>query len=77
MFAAVRGLSTSEAIQFGQLNSDVSHVLFGHWQSLNQVTSKDRIKMLETGQTFDINGGPINDSKRSWTRLNLVLRENG
>ncbi len=76
-FVSIRGLTTNESIQFGQVNADISHVCFGHYESLNQLTSKNRIRVLETLQEFDINGGPINDPKRSFTRLNLVLRENG
>lgn len=74
LFASLRSLSTTEAVQFGQVNADISHVLFGHWPDLNQCTAKDRIKLVESGVEFDINGGPLNDPKRSYTRLNLVSR---
>jgi head-tail adaptor len=77
LFVSVRALSTTEAVQFGQVNSDISHVCFGHYESLSQLKSTDRIKLLETGDEFDINGSPINDPKRAWTRLNLMLRDNG
>ena len=77
IFVALRSVSTAEGVQFGQMNADITYVLFGHWTDLNAVTSANRIKIVETLATFDINGGPINDPKRSFTRLNLVARENG
>lgn len=77
IFVAVRSLSTKEAVQFGQMDSDINHVCFGHWAALNQLTATNRLRLLETNQEFDISGSPINDPKRSWTRLHLVSRENG
>lgn len=77
IFAAVRAVSTSEATQFGQVNAAVSHVLFGHWHDLSQITSKQRVRIVETDEEFDITGGPINSPKRDFTKLQLVLRENG
>ena len=74
LFVSVRSLSTTESVQFGQVAADVTHVLFGHWTELNQVGGTDRIRLEESGQEFDINGGPINDPKRSFTRLNLIAR---
>ena len=77
LFMAIRATSTREALAFGQVNADVTHVAFGHWAELNQLTSKQRIRILETGQEFDIAGLPVNDPKRAWTRLSLIWRENG
>jgi len=75
IFVSVRALSTAEAVQFGQVNADITHVCFGHYESLSQLDATNRIKLLETDQEFDINGGPLNDPKRAWTRLNLILRD--
>ena len=77
IFVSIRGMSTNEAVQLGQVNAEITHVCFGHWESLNQLVSTDRIRHLESGQEYDIAGAPINDPKRSWSRLNLVSRENG
>lgn len=77
LFVAIRGTNTREAVQFGQLSSDISHVCFGHWHSLNQLSATDRLRIVESGQEFDIDGLPINDPKRAFTRLHLVLRDNG
>jgi len=76
IFISLRSLSTNESVQFGQINSEVSHVSFGHWHDLNNITAKHRVRILETLQEFDINGDPINDPKRAFTRLNLVARSN-
>lgn len=76
LFVSLRPMNAAESVQFQQVDAEVTNVCFGHWQSLNQVGSNNRIKILETGQEFDINGGPINDPKRAWTRLNLIAREN-
>ena len=75
IFISLRPLSSTEAVQFNQVNSAITNVCFGHWQALSQLTATHRIKLLETDQEFDINGGPINDPKRSWTRLNLIARD--
>lgn len=76
-FVSIRALSTAEAVQFDQINASISHVCFGHYEPLSQLDAKNRIKLLETDQEFDINGGPIKDPKRGWARLNLISRENG
>lgn len=78
LFLALRSTNSKEGVQFGQINSDVSHVAFGHWAELNGLTSRHRIRLVEDIDTeFDIDGGPINSPKRDWSRLNLVLRSNG
>lgn len=77
MFVAIRSVSSREAVEFGQMSSEVSHICFGHWHSLNQITAKDRIRIIESDQEFDIAGDAINDPKRAFTRLNLVYRPNG
>lgn len=76
IFVAIRSVSTREAVQFGQISSEVSHVCFGHWQSLKEITAEDRLRIVESDQEFDIAGDAINDPKRAWTRLHLVARSN-
>lgn len=76
IFLAIRAIGSREMMEFAQVNAEVSHVCFGHWCDLYDVSSKQRIKVLETGQTFDIAGPPMNDPKRAWSRLNLIWREN-
>ena len=76
-FVSIRAMSTNEAVQLGQVNSAITHVCYGHYQSLNALDATNRIKRLETDEEFDINGGPLNDTKRAFTRLNLILRDNG
>lgn len=75
--AAVRSVSTKEAVQFGQINAEVTHVLFGHWYDFHATPPEAKIRDLETDEEYEIIGGPINDSKKGWTRLNLVRRFNG
>jgi head-tail adaptor len=75
-FISLRSLTTNESVQFGQINSEVSHVAFGYWHDLNTITAINRIRIVETQQDFDIDGDPINDPKRAYTRLNLVMRSN-
>lgn len=77
IFVALRALTTSEAVSFGQVNASITHVLFGHWGDLNAINSKQRIRLVESGAEFDVAGGPINSPKRDWTKLTLVSRENG
>lgn len=76
IFVALRPASAREAIQFGQVNAEVSHVLFGHWHDLNALQSTARIRLIESGAEFDVVGPPMNDPQRAWTRLNVVQREN-
>lgn len=76
LFVSIRAISTNEAIQFSQVNAEISHVCFGHWHDLNALSATNRVRMVETLQEFDIAGGPINDPKRAYSRLNLVYREN-
>ena len=77
VFVALRSLTTTEGVQFGQVNAAVTHVLFGNWNDLAQLASNQRIRVVETNQEFDIAGAPINSPKRDWTKLTLVWRENG
>lgn len=77
IFVALRALTTTEGVQFGQVNADITHVCFGHWADLNALVSTQRLRIVETQQDFDIAGLPINDPKRAWARLNLVHREHG
>lgn len=77
IFVALRSVTSKEAVEFGQLNADTNFICFGHWHDLSQLTAKDRLKVTETGQEFDILGPPVNDPKKGFTKLNLVLRENG
>jgi len=77
IFVSLRSLGTREANELGQVNADISHVCYGHWVDLGTISAKQRLRVLETSQTFDINGGPLNDPKRAYTRLNLIERENG
>lgn len=77
IFLALRSITTREGIQFGQMNSDVSHIAFGHWFDLNTLTSEHRVRSLEDETVeYDIDGGPVNDASRGFTRLKLVRREN-
>jgi len=77
LFVSIRALSAKEAQQFGQINSEISHVCFGHWHDLNSIRSDTRLMVLETLQEFDIVGPPINSPERDWSKLTLVWRENG
>lgn len=77
IFVSIRATTTNESVQFKQVGADINHVLFGHWPDLNQIKATHRIRIIESSQEFDIDGGAINDPKRAWTRLNLKLRENG
>lgn len=76
IFVAIRATNTLEQTQFNQVNADVSHLCFGHFQDLNGVASTTRIRELETGTEYDIAGLPINDPNKAWTKLMLVLRDN-
>ena len=76
IFMSIRGLSGSESLQFGQVNAKITNVGFGHYIDLFSISAKERIKMVETGQEFDIAGPPVNDPKKAWTKLTLVYREN-
>jgi len=75
IFMAVRPLGTTEAVQMGQVNADITLVAYGHWHDLSSLSAKHRIKLVESNATFDIAGQPLNDPKRAWTRLHLVARE--
>lgn len=77
LFVAIRSVSTREAVQFGQISSEVSHICFGHWQSLKDIKATHRLRIVESDQEFDVAGDAINDPKRAWTRLHLVVRSNG
>jgi head-tail adaptor len=77
IFVALRATSGTETAQFGQIAANVSHIAFGHWYDLNEITADHRLKIIESGDEFEVYGPPMNDQKRSFTRLNLVLRENG
>lgn len=77
IFVAIRGTTAREIESFGQVNGDISHICFGHWADLGAVSSKSRIRILESGQEFDIAGPPVNSPTRDWTKLTLVWRENG
>jgi hypothetical protein len=77
IFIGLRAVTTAEAVQFDQMNATTNFICFGHWHDLGLLTSQDRIRLAETDEEFDINGAPINDPKKGFTRLNLVLRENG
>lgn len=74
--AAIRPLSAKEQEQFGQINAEVSHVLFGHWHDFNAVSSAARIRDLVTLDEYEIAGPPLNSPKHDHTRLNLIWREN-
>ena len=77
IFIALRATGSTEAVQFSQMSVDVTHVVFGHWYDLHAVDGEQRLRLEETGEEFDIVTGAINDPKRRWTRLNVVLRFNG
>ncbi len=77
LWVALRSPTTREAAQFGQINADVSHILFGHWHDLNSIPSDSRLKHLETDVEFEVVGLPMNDPKRAFTRLNIIEREHG
>lgn len=78
IFIALRATTTTEALQFGQISADVTHIAFGHWGDLQALTAKHRVRLYEDADVeFDIAGDPINSPKRAWARLNLVLRANG
>lgn len=77
IFIALRATGSNEAVQFTQMAVDVTHVVYGHWFDLNAINGEQRLRLEESGQEFDIVGAAINDPKRAWTRLNVVLRVNG
>lgn len=74
IYIALRALTTTEGVQFGQVNADITHVCFGHWHDLAALSSTQRIRVEETGDEYDIAGAPVNDPKRGWSKLTLVLR---
>jgi len=76
-FIALRSVTATEAVQFGQVNSSVNYIAFGHWTDLAGVVSNQRLKIVETGIEYDITGPPINSPDRDWSKLQLVARENG
>lgn len=76
LWVALRPTSTREAVQFGQIDAEVTHVLHGHWHELNAISAKARIRRVEDSVEFDIVGLPLNDPKRAFTRLNVKQREN-
>lgn len=77
LYVALRATTTREAVQFGQVNADVSHVIFGHWHDLNGLSANAKLIHWETGEQYELVGMPINDPKRAFTRLNVTRRENG
>lgn len=77
LFVALRSPTSREAVQFGQTNADISHVIFGHWHDLNALVSDTRLRNLETDIEYEVVGLPQNDPKRAWSRLNVIHRENG
>ena len=78
IFVALRAVTTREGVQFGQMNADVTNIVFGHWGDLNALTANNRIRLYEDETIeFDMAGSPINSPKRDWTRLHLIRRENG
>lgn len=78
VFIALRPVTTSEGVKFGQVDADISHIAFGHWGDLSALGATQRIRMVEDPtQEFDIVGLPVNSPKRNWTRLHLVMRDNG
>ena len=77
IWLAIRPLSTTEAVQLGQVNAEISHVAFGHYESLRYVRADDRVRMEETGEEFDVAGLPVYNNLRDWARLNLISRPYG
>lgn len=77
LYVSLRAVGSREAIQFGQVNAEVTHVIFGHWHDLSGLPSDARIRLVEDDTEFDVIGLPINDPKRAFTRLNVLRRENG
>lgn len=76
IFVSLRPVTARERESFGQINAEVQYVVHGHWQSLNALPSDARLRIIETGQEFDIVGPPVNSAVRDWTRLHCVEREN-
>lgn len=76
LWISVRAMSTKEGQAFNQVEAEVSHVAFGHYGDLASVTSKDRVRLEETGEEFDIVGAPVKSPVKDWIKLNLLWREN-
>lgn len=75
VFCSIRPLTTREATVFAQVNAEISHVMFGHYEELKDVAANDRIRWLEMGIDFDVAGLPMNSPSRNFTRLSLIQRE--
>jgi len=77
IFVSLRSLTATEATQFAQVNADISHIIFGHYADLCDISADARIRWLEFGIDFDISGSPINDPSRAFTKLTAIRRFNG
>ncbi len=77
IFVSIRPLTSTEQTQFAQVNADISHVIFGHYNELCDVRADARIRWLEFSVDFDIAGQPINDPQRAFTKLTAIRRFNG
>lgn len=77
IYVSIRSLNSREFASYGQVNGEISHMCFGHYNDLNAIGSDCRIRNVETDQEFDISGPPVNSPKRDWSKLTLIYRENG
>lgn len=76
-YCAIRVVGSKEALAFGQINAEVSHICFGHYHDFKQVTSDMRLRDLDTNIEYDIAGPPMIGQHFDHARLNLLQRENG
>lgn len=77
IWLAIRPLGTTESVQLGQVNAEITHVAFGHYDVLRTVRADDRVRHEETGEEYDIAGLPVYNNLRDWARLNLISRPYG
>ncbi len=77
IFVSIRPLTSTEATQFAQVNADISHVIFGHYAELSEVTADSRLRWIEFCIDFDISGSPTNSPNRDFTKLTAIRRFNG
>lgn len=76
IFVSLRPVTARERESFGMIESEVDYVIHGHWHALKDTPSDARLRVIETGQTFDIVGMPVNSAAHDWTRLHCLEREN-
>ncbi len=77
IFIALRPQSAREQNANAQVSAEASHTVFGHWHDLHSVTGDQRLRLVEDSTEYDIVGLPLNSPLRDYTRLNVLLRENG